>query len=188
MVRNELSEQTVMVGGKQTIAGRAWQKMVTHKKKIVIVAFLLLLVGAGAWFVFDRTIGKEDSKEVKILSESQADQLYLKKLQTEIPGADSSVKDVAEYYDKLQIANANVGDYDGAVKAFEQHEKLAGNTLAYSDYLRVANYYYRIKDNTAALAALDKAEALLPTVNNPETDYSREEVLASINQFREALK
>lgn len=189
MVREEkLSKQTVTVGTRRTIVGTAWRKINTHKKKIVIGAFVALLVGAGAWFVYTNTLGKEDVREVRLLTEAQADQLHLKKLQAKTPAANTSAKDKASYYRRLEVAKANVDDYKGAVEAFKQREALVGDSFTYSDYLQVANYYYRLKDNAAALAALDKAESLLPAADNVETGYSKVEVLTTINQFRGALR
>jgi tetratricopeptide (TPR) repeat protein len=189
MVREEkLSKQAVTVGAKQTRFGVVLRKVSTHKKKILIVLLAAVLVGVGAWAVYGRTIGKDDGREVKLLTESEADQLYLKKLAAKTPAADSSTKDKTDYYKQLEFAKVNVGDYKGAVDALRQREAIAGYAFTYRDYMRVADYYYRLKDNTAALDALDKAEAILPTANDVDTDYSRSDVLATINQFREALR
>ena len=90
------------------------------------------------------------------------------------------------YYDNLQNTEDTAGDYQGAITTFLTREKLSAQGLDYHSYYRLAQYYQLTGNKQAALGALDKASATIPS-DNPSEGFYKANVEKNIEHFRQEL-
>lgn len=67
--------------------------------------------------------------------------------------------DRADYQLELAAAAETAADYDGAIRAFEQYEKIVAEQKEPAAYLSLARYYCRKDDTASAVRALQAGKA-----------------------------
>ncbi|HEY1063864.1 MAG TPA: hypothetical protein VGE30_01040 [Candidatus Saccharimonadales bacterium] len=124
-----------------------------------------------------------DIEPPKNVSVEESNQNKAQELESSPPAESAGKEAKVQYYDKLAYAYDKTGAYQEAIDAFNKRVAISTQGVDYYMYFSLARYYHEVGDAAGALAALDKAEALLPP-SNPNEGYSREAKVDMINALR----
>jgi len=156
-------------------------QLVRHKKLVITVALLVLLAGCF-WYWQAHRVAVVNYPSSKVARMQQVDAL-----RNQTPKSTANIADKIAYYDNLTNAEANAGNYQAAIDAFNARVKLSTDGLTYQDYILQAQYYQKVGNKQGALNALSAAEKILPPDNN-QAGYFRSDTEQSINKFRQELE
>ncbi len=161
-----------------------------HKKIMIGIIFFVLLIAVSLPFITKQYENYQASKvpTKEIAGGQVAHKNKIASLLAAPPAASASTTEKANYYDALRNAYASAENYQKATESFKTREALTTEGLDYADYFLVATYYDKIDDKAAGLAALDKAEKVIPAANDPENGYMRPELIEKINYVRQQLQ
>jgi tetratricopeptide (TPR) repeat protein len=168
-------------GGRNPL--RVLRNISRQRKLTLLVAAGVVLVCAG--ILAYKTVGP-GKRPPHGQTSQQGFANYLEELENNPPAASATKSDKAMYYKKLSVTKADVGDYKGAIAAFNSGVQTEAGTFDYVDYINLAGYYQELGDKQGANSALDKASRSLPSADNPDTGYVRADQQQIIDSRREA--
>jgi tetratricopeptide (TPR) repeat protein len=160
-----------------------------HPKRILLVVVVLALVAvAVAWGAHKYEENKIASQTVQIQGQGEYFSSHLDQLLKNPPAQDAATEKRIAYYDDLWRTYEDLGQKDKVLETFEKRRAISDKGLHYVDYFRTAGYYYEQHNLEKAQEYLDKAEQSLPAVDDEDSGYSRDSVLAIINEYREKYR
>lgn len=159
----------------------------SNKKLYVLIPFFIVIVGAIGYLVLQPKLNKDEVQTVTLPSEKTALANTLAKMKSNKPSETASLQEKATYYSRLFYVQYESKDYKGAGATFSHREKLTTEGLTYHDYFIAALVYKELGEKDKALAALDRAEVLVPA-DNSEEGFFRSGPIDSINYQRQELQ
>jgi len=164
----------------------AWrQKLLSvSKKRLALLAVGLVIIITAVALVLVKASDESADKATYFMTEAQADTKKLEQLKSAAPPASAPVDKRAAYLSELGHASAAVGDYKGAVSAFDRRISVKTNDITYEDYLDIAGYYHKLNDPANAVRMLDKALEVLPRQDNPDELYYYRGEVTRIDNLR----
>ena len=130
-------------------------RLVVTRRFWIAIGALVVAVAAMVWLVqvvqFRDYRSTEDQRQAYYDSVKQADP------------RSGKVSDRADYQLELAAAAETAADYDGAIRAFEQYEKIVAEKKEPAAYLSLARYYCRKDDTASAVRALQTGKAAAGT-------------------------
>jgi tetratricopeptide (TPR) repeat protein len=161
-----------------------WRGLLPRTKRIILVFSAAIILVCLVFFAFSMRPDPNNGGLGRVYNENQAFKNQLKTAEENKPAENASSADKITYYKELSLYRANVGDYQGAIEAFNSAMDISAEAFDYFDYTRLAEYYHKTNNNTQAQHALTQAISVLPQKNDPDTGYVRSDVLAALEQMR----
>lgn len=169
--------------------------MITKKNILILLAGILVAGAAvGGYVIWRNSVIEKDKIATAEAARDRAEngvrreaQTNLASLEKNAPAESATNEDKANYYNQVATLKTITKDYKGVIVSYLKLTELNGETpLAADIYMNAAIAYHRTGDTTTALALLDKAGAVLMTVNDEDyKTFALQDVAALRSEFSE---